>query len=105
MIAAEPRVLQCGVVGAGIAGLAAAIALSNAGHEVEIFERSQFKHEIGAAVTMTPNAGLVRKSPPAVYYVVHVVSFINFSPLVCHMCSFRTNPTLSSYRASSSLAC
>lgn len=59
MIATEPRVLQCGVVGAGVAGLGAAIALSNAGHDVEIFERSQFKQEVGAAITMTPNAGLI----------------------------------------------
>lgn len=65
MIASEPCALHCGVVGAGIAGLTAAIALSNAGHEVEIFERSQFKHEIGASITMTPNAGLVRKFPRA----------------------------------------
>jgi len=59
MIATKPQVLQCGVVGAGIAGLGAAIALSNAGHDVEIFERSQFKQEVGAAITMTPNAGLI----------------------------------------------
>lgn len=51
----SPQKLEIGVVGAGIAGLAAAIALRRAGHNVEIFERSQFKNEIGAAITMTPN--------------------------------------------------
>ena len=56
---ANQKHLHCGIVGAGIAGLSAALALRRAGHEVEIFEKSSFKHEIGAAITMTPNANLV----------------------------------------------
>lgn len=60
--ASERKVLQCGVVGAGIAGLGAAIALCRAGHHVEVFERSRFKTEIGAAVTLSPNANLVLDS-------------------------------------------
>ena len=51
--------LQCGVVGTGIAGLGAAFALRRAGPEIEIFEVSSFKQEIGATITMTPNANLV----------------------------------------------
>ena len=50
-----PR-LAAGVVGAGIAGLAAAIAMRRAGWDVEVFEKSQFRNEVGAAITMTPNA-------------------------------------------------
>lgn len=50
---------HAGVVGAGISGLSAAIALRRAGWHVEVFERSQFKNEIGAAITVTPNAALV----------------------------------------------
>lgn len=48
-------VLQVGVVGAGIAGLAAAIAQRKVGNKVEIFEQSTFKNEVGAAVSTTPN--------------------------------------------------
>lgn len=45
-----------GIIGAGIAGLAAAIALRRAGWDVEIFEKSQMKHEVGAAITIMPSA-------------------------------------------------
>ncbi|QPC73313.1 hypothetical protein HYE68_004065 [Fusarium pseudograminearum] len=47
--------LKVGIIGAGIGGLSAAIALRRAGAQVEIFERSNFKDEIGAAITITPN--------------------------------------------------
>ncbi|KIX94801.1 uncharacterized protein Z520_09491 [Fonsecaea multimorphosa CBS 102226] len=47
--------LQVGICGAGVAGLSAAIALRKIGHDVEIFERSQFKNENGAAVSIPPN--------------------------------------------------
>lgn len=55
----SPRFGHAAVVGAGIAGLSAAIALRRAGWHVEMFERSEFKNEIGAAITVTPNATLV----------------------------------------------
>lgn len=47
------------IVGAGIAGLCAAVSLRRAGCDVEIFEKSAFATEIGAALTLTPNAALV----------------------------------------------
>ncbi|RVX72010.1 hypothetical protein B0A52_04608 [Exophiala mesophila] len=53
--------LKVGIVGAGVAGLAAAIALRRIGHEVEIFERSEFKNENGAAVSIPPNGGRILK--------------------------------------------
>ncbi|KAJ6437293.1 FAD binding domain-containing protein [Purpureocillium lavendulum] len=44
------------VVGAGIAGLSAAIALRRAGHCVHVYERSALNNEIGAAINVPPNA-------------------------------------------------
>jgi 2-polyprenyl-6-methoxyphenol hydroxylase-like FAD-dependent oxidoreductase len=47
--------LKIGISGAGVAGLSAAIGLRRAGHTVTIFERSQFRNEAGAAVSIPPN--------------------------------------------------
>lgn len=47
------------IVGAGIAGLSAAVSLRRAGHRVRIFERSALNNELGAAIHVPPNAARV----------------------------------------------
>ena len=50
------------IVGAGIGGLTAAIALRKQGHHVQIFEQSRFATETGAALHLAPNAnGILRR--------------------------------------------
>lgn len=44
------------IVGAGIAGLTAAIGLRKAGHRVRIYEKSGMNNEVGAAINVPPNA-------------------------------------------------
>lgn len=44
------------VVGAGIGGLSAAIALSQKGHHVRVLERSRGLSEFGAGLQVAPNA-------------------------------------------------
>jgi salicylate hydroxylase len=44
------------IVGAGIAGLAAAISCRRAGHDVTVYERSALNNEVGAAIHVCPNA-------------------------------------------------
>ncbi|QIX01097.1 hypothetical protein AMS68_006614 [Peltaster fructicola] len=61
VISAPGIQLKVGIIGAGIAGLAAAIALTDSGHDVEIFEKSRFANEIGAGIHMTPNSTRVLK--------------------------------------------
>lgn len=48
--------LSIGINGGGVGGLAAAIALRQAGHEVEIFEQATSFQRVGADINLTPNA-------------------------------------------------
>ncbi|KAE8406809.1 hypothetical protein BDV37DRAFT_45877 [Aspergillus pseudonomiae] len=50
-----PNPLCIVIIGAGIAGLSAAIALSKQGHHVIVIEKSKFARETGAAIHIPPN--------------------------------------------------
>ncbi|MBA1275443.1 FAD-dependent monooxygenase [Stutzerimonas azotifigens] len=48
--------LKIGVLGAGIGGLAAAIGLLRAGHDVVVYEQARAFLRVGADINLTPNA-------------------------------------------------
>src|SRR6267142_3561820 len=48
--------LSVAIVGGGIGGLAAAVALRDSGHEIVVYEQADQFREIGAGVTLHPNA-------------------------------------------------
>jgi len=50
------QTLNIAVVGAGIAGLTAVIALARAGHTVQLFESAPQLGDVGAGITLAPNA-------------------------------------------------
>lgn len=52
--------LDIAVVGGGIGGLAASIALRRAGHKVTIYERADFAGEVGASISCAAN-GMFRR--------------------------------------------
>ncbi|OAA50499.1 Aromatic-ring hydroxylase-like protein [Metarhizium rileyi] len=49
------RSLNVGIIGGGIGGMSAAIALRRAGHAVTIYEKSDFVGEVGASVSCAAN--------------------------------------------------
>jgi salicylate hydroxylase len=48
--------VRIAIIGAGLGGLTAAIALRRAGHEVRIYEQAPSLGDVGAGITITPNA-------------------------------------------------
>lgn len=48
--------MKIGIVGGGIGGLAAAIALRKTGHRVTVFEQAERFGRVGADINLTPNA-------------------------------------------------
>ncbi|KAJ7636737.1 FAD/NAD(P)-binding domain-containing protein [Roridomyces roridus] len=52
----SPRPLRVSIVGAGLGGLTAAIALRKCGHNVQVFESSERNTEFGAGITLPANA-------------------------------------------------
>jgi salicylate hydroxylase len=56
MALASPDRIRIAIIGAGIAGLSAAIALQGQPHiDVEIYERTAELREIGATIALGPN--------------------------------------------------
>ncbi|KAJ5151878.1 hypothetical protein N7492_010173 [Penicillium capsulatum] len=61
------------VVGAGLGGLGAAIALTRAGHDVHVIEQSGFLNEIGAAIHVAPNASRILRKWECDLQMLHSV--------------------------------
>ena len=48
--------MKIAIIGAGVGGLSCALALSRRGHQITVFERAEEISEIGAGLTLSPNA-------------------------------------------------
>ena len=55
----KERTVQILVVGAGIGGLTAALALRHSGFDVHVYEQASVLREVGAGVAISPNASRV----------------------------------------------
>ena len=63
------------VAGGGICGLSCAMALRRSGHNVKILERSQFSNEVGAAITLPPNAVQILQSWNLDFQKARIIKF------------------------------
>jgi flavin-dependent dehydrogenase len=54
--------VKIAIIGAGIGGLAAALALAQAGFAVEVYERAPALEDQGAGITMAPNPAPCQKA-------------------------------------------
>ncbi|KAJ7450280.1 FAD/NAD(P)-binding domain-containing protein [Mycena galericulata] len=83
--ATHSTVLTIAVIGAGLGGLTAAIALRRQGHFVKVFEASPLNKEIGAAIGVPPNAMRVLETfAPKFTGPKHSSSFIGQQGFLCH---------------------
>ena len=57
------HVAQIAIIGGGIGGLTAAIALRQSGFEAEVFEQAPALLDVGAAIAIWPNAMRVLEVP------------------------------------------
>ena len=64
------------IAGGGICGLSCAIALRRSGHSVRVLERSQFSNEVGAAITIPPNASRVLQSWDLDFKKARMIKFV-----------------------------
>ncbi len=84
------RDLHALIIGAGIGGLTAALALQRSGCRVSVFEQVARLGEIGAGVTITPNA-------------CHVLNHLLGTELVEHICHVPRSGAVKHYRTGETL--
>jgi salicylate hydroxylase len=77
---------QIMVIGAGIGGLAAALALQRRGFKVDVYERAGEIREIGAGVVIAPNARRALRD----LGVDAALEALSSSVSVLHTCNYRT---------------
>lgn len=79
--------LECIVVGGGLGGLGAAIAILLAGHEVSVLEAASQIGEVGAGIQVLPNSARVLRS----WGVTDALEPFATKPSVCHFFGWKGN--------------
>ena len=90
--------LKIVVVGAGIAGLATALALGRDGHHVHILEAGEKRSELGAGIQIPPNAARILYSWGSIGEEVERMAMI---PTEANMRRFSTGQIVGSLRKDS----
>ena len=78
----DPHIL---IIGAGLGGLTAALALQKAGYPVSVYEQADELGEVGAGVTITPNGG-------------HVLDHLLGHDVMRHICNVPASGAIKHYK-------
>jgi salicylate hydroxylase len=73
------------IIGAGLGGLTAALALQKAGFRVSVYEQADTLGEVGAGVTITPNGG-------------HVLDHLLGEDVMQHICNVPASGAIKHYK-------
>ncbi len=95
----EQQKYNIGIVGAGIAGLSAALALLKAGHQVSVFEKAAELGEVGAGLQLSGNATRVLSS----LGVLDEVQRAGFLPQGLKMLHWKTGRTIARFSQNSNV--
>jgi salicylate hydroxylase len=79
----DPHIL---IIGAGLGGLTAALALQKTGFHVSVYEQADELGEVGAGVTITPNGG-------------HVLDHLLGKTVMQHICNVPPSGAIKHYRS------
>jgi len=74
------------IIGAGLGGLTAALALQKAGFHVSVYEQADALGEVGAGLTITPNGG-------------HVLDHLLGEDVMHHICNVPASGAIKHYRS------
>ncbi|OUS23660.1 hypothetical protein A9Q99_26825 [Gammaproteobacteria bacterium 45_16_T64] len=96
----EQPTYSIGIVGAGIAGLSAGLALIQAGHQVTIFEKSSDIGEVGAGIQLSANATRILSS----WGLLPAIRGVGFEPQGIKMQHWESGETIAIFAQNSQVS-
>ncbi len=85
--------LNIGIIGAGISGLACALALLKQGHKITIIEKNETLAELGAGIQLSPNATYILKE----WELLKEIEVLAFKPIGIQFSHWRSGNVIANF--------